>query len=68
MENVIYFGLDISYQFDVSHDRNLEGILAVMNDNGEYETMIRIEKPLIKARDDIDNGQVGASLDIGDYF
>ena len=58
----------IGYQVDVSHDRNLESFLAVVRDNGEHETLIRVEKPLIEKRGDIKDDHIGISLDAGDYL
>lgn len=68
MENIVYLALEVGYQVDISYDRNLEGFLTMVCDDGKYETMITVEKPLIEERGDIEDGQVGASLDIGDYL
>lgn len=60
--------LDISYQVDVTHDQNLENFLTMICDNGEYETIIRVEKLLIEESGRIEDSQIDVSLDVGDYF
>lgn len=68
MGNIVSFALHVGYQVDVSHDQNLESFLAVVHDNGKYEIMIRVGKPLIEERGSIKDGQVSASLNIGNYL
>lgn len=42
MEDVIYFMLYIVHQVDISYDQDLECLMAMVYDNGEYKTMIRV--------------------------
>lgn len=68
MENIVYFALAIGYQVDVSHNRDLEGLLVIMCYDNKHEIIIRVETPLIEKRGSIENGQIGASLDISNYL
>lgn len=68
MENIVYFALAIGHQVDVSYNWDLEGLLAVVCYDNKHEVIIRVGTPLIEKRGSIENGQIGASLDISNYL
>ena len=52
-QNVIYFSLDVGHRVNISHDRNLEGLLASMSDYSKHKAMVWIKKPLMKKKSSI---------------
>lgn len=40
----------------------------MISDNNEYEAVIRMKQLLIKEKSDVQDGQVGTILNIGDYL
>lgn len=64
VEDVIYFALDIAYQVDVSHYKDLEDILATVYYNYKYEIMIKVEVLLIKKWGSVKDDYIGAILHI----
>lgn len=47
--------LHVGYDVHLSYDQNLKGFLIVAYDNGKYESIIRVEKLLIKERNGIED-------------
>lgn len=39
-----------------------------MGDDGEYKAVVRVQAPLIEEGGGIQDGQVGTSLDVQNYF
>lgn len=42
MEDVVDFSLNIGYQVDVAHDRDLEDFLSAISDNDEQKVMVKV--------------------------
>lgn len=42
--------------------------MAAVCYDGKYEIMIRVEVPLVKKQNSVEDGQVHAPLDIGNYL
>lgn len=48
VQNVIYFALDVDYGINIACYRDMINFLAVIKDNYEHKTIIRVEKPLVE--------------------
>ena len=42
MQDVVNLSLDVGYWVYVAYDRDLEGFLSRMGDDGEYEVVVRV--------------------------
>lgn len=42
MQDIVDLLLDVGYQVYVAHDRYLEGLLLTMDDDGKYESVVRV--------------------------
>lgn len=64
-EHVIYLMLNIGHRVNIAHDWDLERLLTLVGDNGEYKAVIEIKPPLVKEGCSVKNSEVGTSLDVG---
>lgn len=60
--------MDVGQQIDIANYVYLEGLLAAVDDDGEYEIMIRVEMPLVEKWSIIMHGYISATLNIGNYL
>ena len=68
MEDIVNLLLDVGDWVDVAHDRDLEGLLAAMCDDSKHKAVIMVEQLLIEEKDGVQDGQVGTTLNVGNYL
>lgn len=47
-KDIVNLLLDVRNKVIIAYDRDLEGLLLVMSDNGEYKFVVRVKKLLIE--------------------
>lgn len=48
IKNIVYFPMDVSNKIDVTYNKDLKNLLAIIYNNDKYETMVKIQQPLVK--------------------
>ena len=48
MEDIVDLLLNVGYRVYIAYDKDLEGLLSTMGDDGEHEAVVRVQALLIK--------------------